>query len=315
LLAFSRQQVIHPSVFDVNAVVNSMDQMLRRVISEQVQLQCRLSPDPVWVRADSSQLEQVLLNLVVNARDALQSGGGDISVETAAVELDDDGARRLATEAEPGSYVRLRVADNGVGMDEPVRSRVLEPFFTTKSDGTGLGLSMVYGIVRQSGGHVDIVSTRNVGTSVDVYLPLVVPEVANLGGPETHAANVENSTPATLLFVEDEDGVRKVVEQMLSRSGYRVITARNGREALEIARPQLDRIDLLLTDVVMPEMGGPELAEALLALKPDLGVLFVSGYAAGGPGTSTLPKDAEILLKPFDTAVLVSTVDELLNQR
>jgi CheY-like chemotaxis protein len=255
----------------------------------------------------------VLLNLVVNARDAMR-GGGDLTVETAVVELDEEGARRLGGDAVPGAYVRLRVADTGVGMEEPVRSRVLEPFFTTKSDGTGLGLSMVYGIVRQSDGHVDIVSTRGEGTTIDVFLPRVMPHEHHAPEDVGPPREKRRSTPATLLFVEDEDGVRKVVEQMLVRSGYRVITARNGREGLEIARPQLDRIDLLVTDVVMPEMSGPELAEALRALKPGLGVLFVSGYADGGPGSTRLPADAALLLKPFDAALLVDKVDELLDR-
>jgi PAS domain S-box-containing protein len=312
LLAYSRQQVLTPQVLDLTAVVEQLGGMLRRLIGEDVRLVIRHAAHGAHARVDRSQIEQVILNLVVNARDAMPRGG-TLTIATRAVTID-DGLDRERLDLEPGSYVALSVQDTGVGMDAEVRRRAFDPFFTTKEPGkgTGLGLSTVYGIVRQSGGSTELESVPHAGTTVRVYLPRVTAPP----GPtaEAVAVPVVAGSVGTILVVEDEQLVRNLVSRTLKRAGYSVLVAEDGLDALTVARRHTGMIDLMVTDVIMPRMGGRELSERLLRERPGLRVLFVSGYAnelldiAGslGPGT-------EYLQKPFTPSVLLARVRELVS--
>jgi two-component system cell cycle sensor histidine kinase/response regulator CckA len=275
LLAFSRKQMLQPSAVDVSVVVRGIEKMLRRMVREDIELRLQLLPDAGRAFVDPSQLEQVIMNLVVNARDAMP-GGGNITVETSSVVLDDAYAASHAGVA-PGVYVLLTVTDTGIGMDRATQDRVFEPFFTTKEvgKGTGLGLSTVYGIVAQSGGHIWLYSELGRGTTFKVYLPRTdrVTEAATDVQP---LASLRGSE--TILLVEDEAPVRDVVRSILGKSGYHVLEAQNAGDALLICEQFKARIHLLLTDIVMPRMSGRDLAERLTRTRPEMRVLFVSGY-------------------------------------
>jgi signal transduction histidine kinase/ActR/RegA family two-component response regulator len=274
LLAFSRQQVIRPEVSDMNAVVETTLGMLERLLGDDILLEYRLDPQLASILVDRSQLSQVILNLAVNARDAM-AAGGTLAIQTQNCELDADYAA-AHTEVSAGQHVLLQVTDSGVGMDEETRGRIFDPFFTTKNEGTGLGLSTVYGIVKQNRGHINVYTEPGIGTTFKVYFPTtdapIVPrvapvEVGSLRGSET------------ILLVEDHELVRALVAKLLQSYGYTVLIAANGEEALEIAAAQQgSTIDLLLTDVVMPLMNGREVAEKLTVILPKLRVLFTSGY-------------------------------------
>ena len=269
LLAFSRRQMLQPVYLDLNEIVSSLDSMLRPLIREDVELVTCLAPGLGSVNADRSQLEQVIVNLVVNARDAMPRGG-QLAIGTEAVELDARAAWRLAVE--PGSYVRLWVSDTGVGMDEALRASIFEPYFTTKGErgGSGLGLATVHGIVHQSGGAIEVESEPGEGTTFSVYLRLVERE------PERAPRTDEVEAPAgsgTILLVEDEEPVRQLAERALGAAGYTVVVAGSGGEALELAGDRADGFDLVVTDVVMPGMSGPEFAERLRAVHPRTRVL------------------------------------------
>jgi signal transduction histidine kinase len=275
LLAFSRQQVLTLKVLDLNEVVSGANLMLRRLLGETVDLSVRLAPEPAPIRADVGQLDQVVMNLAINARDAMPDGG-QLTIETTHVVLDAEFARQHLGIA-PGPHVMLAVSDTGLGMDREVQSRIFEPFFTTKErgKGTGLGLSTVLGIVQQTGGSIWVYSELGQGTTFKVYIPrarggaapdVQLPSTTTLRGSET------------VLLVEDQDEVREVARQILRRLGYEVLEAPSAAEALAIGARPGQRIDLLLTDVVMPQMSGRELAERLVPLRPDLRVLFMSGY-------------------------------------
>ena len=275
LLMFSRQQVLEPQVLDLNEVIGKMQQMLRRMVGEDVALAMFVDPSLGGVKADRGSLEQVIMNLVVNARDAMPTGG-QVTIGARNAEFDrESGGTPVGLE--PGRYVMLEVTDTGIGMDAVTQARIFEPFFTTKAKdkGTGLGLSTVFGIIQQSGGTVCVSSEVGRGTTFKAYLPRVN-EVPTAVQPAT-AISTSRGTE-TILLTEDDDQVRAATRNMLQRSGYLVIEARNGGEALLICEKRSDAIHLLLTDVVMPLMSGPELARRLVALRPDMRVLCMSGH-------------------------------------
>jgi PAS domain S-box-containing protein len=312
LLAFSRKQVLAPVVLRLNDLVENVEKMLRRVIGEDVQLVTRLDPAGGNVRADPGQLEQVIVNLAVNARDAMPNGG-TLTIETAGVELDGSYAERHAM-VPPGRYTMLAVGDTGVGMDVATRERIFEPFFTTKEKGkgTGLGLSTVYGIVKQSAGYIWVYSEPSVGTTFKVYLPRVE-EAASAIPVRSMESPVAPGTE-TILLVEDEPAIRALSRRVLETSGYRVLDSGRGTDALERARAEKEPIDLLLTDLVMPNMGGAELASRLQELHPEIRVLFMSGYTDDAVVRSGLLGTGRAFLqKPFTPQNLARKVRELLD--
>jgi two-component system cell cycle sensor histidine kinase/response regulator CckA len=313
LLAFSRKQVLRPTVLDVNAVVRDMERILQRVIGEHISLHTKLDPELACVLADASQLEQVIMNLAVNSRDAMPAGGR-ITIETANVPLDTELA--LAhPEAEQGIHALLAVSDTGQGMTPDVKAHLFEPFFTTKEvgKGTGLGLATVYGIVRQSGGFIAVDSEPGRGTRFRLYFPSAEPEAPEVAhaSPEPAAAG-----SGTVLLVEDEPGVRHLARDVLSRYGYRVIEAADGAEALRLAEGHAEPIDLLLTDVVMPGMSGAELAARFRALHPGVPVLYASGYADEAVVSHGVRHEGmPFLQKPFEPDDLVRRVREVLDSK
>jgi PAS domain S-box-containing protein len=311
LLAFARRQVIDPRAIDLNVTTHSMDKMLRRLIGEDIEL-ATVPGDGLWtVWADSGQVQQVLVNLVVNARDAMPKGGR-LTVETRNVTLDAEYAARHAGVV-PGDYVMLAVSDTGHGMSPEVAAHVFEPFFTARPSGTGtgLGLATCYGIVKQAGGSIWVYSEPDHGTTFKLYLPRVkrVADTAPANEPEHVGGGVER-----ILLVEDEDSVRTIAARTLRDAGYTVLEASNGEEALLVAADRLDSIDLVVTDVVMPQMGGRDLAERLLALRPDLKILFTSGYTEDGIVTrGVLDRGVSFLPKPYDRSSLTRRVRSVLD--
>jgi nitrogen-specific signal transduction histidine kinase/CheY-like chemotaxis protein len=312
LLAFSRRQVLQPQVLDLNALVENLDKFLRRLIGEDIDLRVHASPDLWLVSADSGQVEQVIMNLAVNSRDAMPTGG-KLTIETGNVVLDAAYAQRHIA-VTPGEYVMLAVSDTGTGMDEETQARIFEPFFTTKASGkgTGLGLSTVYGIVKQSGGNIWVYSEVGRGTTIKIYLPResvsvlpprqVRPETTDLQGTET------------ILLVEDEDPVRALAAKILRGLGYQVMEAKLGREAITIADAHDAGIDLLLTDVVMPGYSGADLARKLAESRPALKVLFMSGYTDEAIiHHGVLDANIAYLQKPFTPDVLAAKVREVLS--
>jgi len=314
LLAFSRQQVSQPRVLNLNDVVNEIGSMLGRLIGEDVELVLLPDPDLGYVMADPGQMEQVLMNLAVNARDAMPRGGR-LTIETSNVELADDFPHRFAYDVRPGPYVMISVTDTGVGMDKEVQKRIFEPFFTTKEKGkgTGLGLSTVYGIVQQSGGYIWVDSRLGQGTTFKIYLPRV-----QAGPVEVEPVTVSPTSATgseTILVVEDEPAVRALICKTLRKNGYTVLEAVNGRDALRAASEHRGPLDLVLTDVVMPEMGGKELAERLSVSRPDTMIVFMSGYAESEIVHNGVLKPGTILLeKPFTPDSLARKVREVLDK-
>jgi two-component system, cell cycle sensor histidine kinase and response regulator CckA len=312
LLAFSRQQMLEPRVVDLNGIVAGLEKMLRRLIGDDVALSVLAAPAVAAVLADPSQLEQVIVNLVVNARDAMP-GGGALAIEIANVELDGSPHGGVA----PGPYVALKVTDTGHGMDAATRSRIFEPFFTTKEQGrgTGLGLSSVYGIVTQSGGHVVVRSAPGAGTTFTLNFPRAQGAVEVEPGLEAQSARpVRLQGSETILLVEDEDQVRATVRTILQRSGYKVLEAKNGGEAFLVCEQFAEKIDLLLTDVVMPRMSGPELAVRLATLRPDLRVLYMSGHAQDGALRDGVARGtAAFLQKPVTPEALLTKARDVLD--
>ncbi len=312
LLAFSRRQVLQPQVLDLNAVVRDMEKMLRRLIGEDIALVTVVDPGLTRIKADRSQIEQVIMNLAVNARDAMPDGG-KLTIETTDMYLDREYAQQHAA-VTPGHYVMLAVTDSGCGMDDETRKRIFEPFFTTKKvgEGTGLGLSTVYGIVKQSGGNIWVYSEPGQGTTFKVYLPRVTGEVE----PEEAKAGPEKSLQGTetVLLVEDEEVVRELARRILTLYGYRVLEAANGGEALLICENRKEPIHFLLTDVVMPGMSGRELHERLAQLRPGMKSLYMSGY----PDTAILHRRAlepgmAFIQKPFSPEALARKVRAVLD--
>jgi CheY-like chemotaxis protein len=310
LLAFTRQQILAPRRVDLNDVIGNVDRMLRRLIGEDIELTTVLDPTLSDVEVDPRQIEQVVMNLAVNARDAMPRGGR-LSIETCEVEVDD----RFAA-AHPGlhvgRYVRLTIRDNGTGISAEVQRRLFEPFFTTKGvgKGTGLGLSVVLGIVRQSGGSIAVESTVGEGTSFRIFLPLA--QAGLESEPDSDVSTLPRGSE-TVLLVEDDASVRAMIARVLRSAGYTVLVASGGADATRIANDWRGRIDALLTDVVMPGSNGRETAEALLRTRPELKVLYVSGYTddavvRGGVERATV----DFLQKPFTPSELVRKVREVL---
>ena len=315
LLAFSRRQVMRATVVDMNGIVSGMEAMLGRLIGEHVCLETRLSPDTRPVVADQGQLEQVIMNLVVNARDAMPDGG-QLTIETAAVTLDGEYGRSHGAAIAPGEYTMVAVSDTGCGMDAETQSRIFEPFFTTKGPGrgTGLGLSTVYGIVKQSGGYVWLYSEPKRGTTFKVYLPAAARIARSVAAPRTVTPPPRRGTE-TLLVVEDEPAVRELTCEALRRHGYTVIEAVDGVDAVEAALERLNEIAMVVTDVVMPRMSGPQLAQALGVRAPAMKILYVSGYTDTGiVKQGLLEPGVRFLQKPFSPLALARTVRELLDQ-
>jgi len=311
LLAFSRKQSSEPSIVDLNHLISDTQKMLRRLIGEDIALETSLAPDLSPVKVDPSQLDQVVLNLAVNARDAMPNGGR-LTIKTSNVELDRETAKSCP-DVPAGRYVVLVVNDTGCGMGAEVRARIFEPFFTTKGigKGTGLGLAVVHGIVKQSGGHIAVHSEPGAGTSFEIYFPTA-------RGRSVRTSPVRQTRGArgfeTVLFVEDEDALRRLGSVSLESYGYSVLTAANGDEALRLAEGNGRKVDLLLTDVVMPGMSGCELAMALRNRRPDLRVLFLSGYTEDTIMHRGVVAGATFLSKPFSPAALATKVRQVLDQ-
>ena len=314
LLAFSRQQVVEPTLFCLTDLVVEMDKLFRRLIGEDIQFATRSEPDLGTVKMDRGQLEQVLMNLVVNARDAMPEGG-KITIETSNVTLDAEYPRHHAG-VTPGEYVMLAVSDSGVGMSEEVKTRLFEPFFTTKESGkgTGLGLATCFGIAQQAGGHIGVYSEEGVGTTMKVYLPRRR-DVAAAASRHLERASVRGVE--TILLVEDEPAVRRVSARMLEGQGYRVLLASSGEEALRVVEDGREPIHLLLTDVILAGgMSGRVLAERVRALRPELKVLFVSGYTSDVTILhGLLEQGVTLVQKPFTAESLNRTVREVLDAK
>jgi two-component system, cell cycle sensor histidine kinase and response regulator CckA len=311
LLAFSRRQVIQPKALDLNVLVANMDRMLRRVIGEHIELETVLSPGLGGVKADAGQLEQVIMNLAVNARDAMHKGG-KLSIRTSNVDVNHLSHGRADVRA--GSYVRLTIADTGKGMDAEMMVHLFEPFYTSKETGkgTGLGLSTVYGIVKQSAGEIVVESRVGHGSTFDIYLP----RTEAVGESASSAVGVDQirAGSETVLLVEDEVGVRQLVCEMLQRLGYTTLEASSGQEALNVFNRHLGTIDLLITDVIMPQMSGRELAQRLKATHPELKVLYISGYTDDMLAHhGVLESNVYLLPKPFAPDALARKLRELLD--
>ena len=314
LLAFSRQQVFERQILDLNVVLRDMQPLLARIIRESIHFELDLGKQVGSIRIDRSQLAQVILNLVANARDAMTSGGR-LRVETCNVELDESYTREHV-DVRPGSYVQLSVTDSGSGMDRETVSRIFEPFFTTKEHGrgSGLGLATVYGIVRQSGGHVWVYSEPGLGTTFKIYFPRVIE--ASDSPPRRVLADAASSASETILLVEDSRLLAKVTRDFLVSDGYDVLMAANPREAFRISESHHAPIHLLLTDVVMPDINGRELAEQLLARRPEMKVLYMSGYTNGILLEHAFrAEDSAFIEKPFSHDALSRKVRHMLNPR
>jgi two-component system, cell cycle sensor histidine kinase and response regulator CckA len=312
LLAFSRKAMMQSKVLDLNQAIVGVEPMLRRLIRENVELVAYLNSEPMNVKADPTQLEQVIMNLVINARDAIDSAG-TVTIETSRVRFDAETAR-LHGKAEPGEYAMMAVSDTGRGMSPETQERIFEPFFTTKElgQGTGLGLATVYGIVKQSRGTILVYSEEGVGTTIRIYLPLVGLPIKSEPEPESQQSV---SGSGTILLVEDDEQVRNVACEVLRKRGYQVEPASNGEEAERLAR-KLPRIDLLVTDVVMPKMGGRELAATLSERHAALKVLFISGYTENAAiQIASLNRGVQHLAKPFSPDSLARKVNQILAQK
>jgi len=314
LLAFSRKQVIKPIALDLNQIIQETDKMLKRLIGEDIELYMALEPQLWKVNADPGQIDQVIMNLAVNARDAMPRGG-KLTIETANVELDKKYLRAHAVEEQPGPYVRLSMSDTGIGMDEEIRPHIFEPFFTTKQmgKGTGLGLSTVYGIIKQSGGFIWVYSEPEQGTSFKIYLPLGEGDIESREKEQIPVKGLSGSE--TVLIVEDDDALRTLATKVLQRYGYRVLEAREGEEALRVTDEHEGPIQLMLTDVVMPGMDGRELAERLQPLHPEIKVIYMSGYTDDAIARhGILEPGLEFIQKPFSPEGLACKVREVLDK-
>jgi two-component system, cell cycle sensor histidine kinase and response regulator CckA len=316
LLAYTRQQVLEPRVIDMNRVVDDLLPTLRKIVGAEIEVTAVLSEPTSTVRADANQLEQIVIHVVENARDAMPHGGL-ISIQTSDQTLGPIEARRFAYPVTPGRYVRLTISDTGHGMSPDVAARVFEPFFTTHGNEgkPGLGMSSTYGIVKQSGGYVWVESEVGVGTSISIYLPYQESKEALDSDGALNLPALRTDGPATILIVEDNPGVRSTVVKVLMRRGFGVLEASDGREALRTADGYPSSIDLLLTDVMMPHMDGRELVENLRKSRPEMRVLFMSGYAQeASMRTEYFDAGDSFIAKPFEPDMLVARISDILGQ-
>jgi PAS domain S-box-containing protein len=312
LLMFSRQQALEPKVLDLNEVVSNIAKLLRRLIGEDITQVLSLHPELGRVKIDPGQMEQIIMNLAVNARDAMP-GGGQLTIETRNVELDNTSACKYAL-AQPGSYVMLAVSDTGCGIDADTQTRMFDPFFTTKGPGkgTGLGLATIDGIVKQSGGNIGVYSELEKGTTLKIYLPRVE-KTSELSEQQPASTEILHGSE-TILLLEDEEMVRALAQAILERCGYRVLVGRNVHDALRFAQESPGTIHLLLTDTIMPVMNGPELAKRFLSIHPETKVLFMSGYTDKVIGNlGGLEPETALLQKPFTPQTLAEKVREVLD--
>jgi nitrogen-specific signal transduction histidine kinase/CheY-like chemotaxis protein len=311
LLAFARRDVVQPLVIDLNEAVRGVEEILRRTLGADMELVFALADGLSPVLADPGQIEQVMVNLAVNARDAMPNGG-TLSVETANVDVDAESVAGGATEP-PGRYVRLRVSDTGTGMSPDVIAHAFEPFFTTKrsGEGTGLGLATVYGIVAQADATIAIQSELDAGTTFTIMIPVTEEVATTVDEPTPYERTPKGET---VLIVEDQDALREVTERIFTRNGYRVITAANGPAAIALVRKHRGEIHLLVTDVVMPHMLGREVAERISALRPEIEVLYMSGYARPVLASQgRLEPGVTLIDKPFSEAALLAKAGQVLN--
>ncbi len=312
LLAFSRRQVMRPRVIEANELLRGADRMLRRLIGEDIELTLSLGAGAGNIKADPGQLEQIIFNLVINARDAMPDGG-KLTIETAVRHLDENYAR-MHIGVQPGDYVLIAVSDTGHGMDAETRRHIFEPFFTTKEQGkgTGLGLATVYGTVKQSGGDIWVYSEPGRGTTFKIYFPRV-DEAASSG--DSGQSSIPRHGVETILLVEDEKAVRELIAEMLKRQGYRILKAADPIEALEVSRRYQGTIHMLLTDVIMPQMSGRQLAGQLVPTRPGMKVLYLSGYTENAiVHHGVLEADVEFLAKPFSHHALSEKVRDVLDR-
>jgi PAS domain S-box-containing protein len=314
ILAFSRKQVLQPVVLDLNQIAAGVEKMLRRILGEDIDYLQVLAPDLGMVRADPGQIEQVLMNLVVNARDAMPKGG-KLTIETRNVDLDEEYAARHVA-VKPGRYVQFAVSDTGCGMDAATQTRIFEPFFTTKEKGkgTGLGLSTVYGIVKQSGGNIWVYSEPGQGTTFKIYLPRDLSSSKRVTGSRLAAVPTPSTGTETIVVAEDEEAMRNIAKRILGEAGYTVLTAATASDALLTCEAHQGKVHLLLTDVVMPQMSGRVLAERLVLARPGIKVIYMSGYADDAIlHHGTLAPGTHFIGKPFSAADLTKKVREVLD--
>ncbi len=312
LLTFSRRQVVQPKIMDVNKTILELSKMLNRLIGEHIELITNLNPDVWKIKVDPSQFEQVLLNLIVNARDAMPEGG-ELIIETQQVKLDKS-YQRFHPDVKPGDYVLIKVMDTGVGMTEEVQQRIFEPFFTTKEKGkgTGLGLATVYGVIKQNNGHIEVQSALGKGTTFFVYLPAVKAKSYQETGESSKTKSRGNGQQ--ILVVEDEYLVRELICDTLKNLGYKVLEAANGEQALKVFEQHADQIDLVLTDLIMPGMNGKKLAEILKQENPDVRLLFMTGYDDNAISKQGMvAEDIDYISKPFSPAKLAKKLEEVFS--
>jgi two-component system cell cycle sensor histidine kinase/response regulator CckA len=312
LLAFSRQRVMQPQILDLNALVNDMGKMLKRLIGMHIEITTNLAMELDRVKAEQSQIEQVIVNLVVNARDAMPEGG-KLQIETSNFEVNEKFASSFPF-LQPGPYVLLTVTDTGIGMDDNTRRHIFEPFFTTKGPGrgTGLGLATVYGVVKQSGGSVVVDSEPGKGSTFKIFLPQT--QESALTPVPDHSATKGSRGAATILLVEDEEALLNLAAERLTECGYTVLPARDGIHALEVARSFPGSIDLLLTDIMMPKMGGLSLARSMSELRPGIRIVFMTGHAERDASyREALRSGAESIQKPFSHEQLIRLIRHTLD--
>ena len=311
LLTFSRQQVLEPNILNLNSVITDVEKMLHRVIGEDIELVTVLDPDLGKVKADPGQIEQVILNLAVNARDAMPRGGM-LTINTHNITMDDAQSQSYSYPFRPGQYVLLTISDSGVGMDSATQARIFEPFFTTKEQGkgTGLGLATVYGVVKQSDGYIQVQSELGLGTIFKIYLPMAEGVAASEPAHTSVIPSLNGNE--TILLVEDEVALRILTRNMLERLGYTVLEAQDGPDARQISAQYKEEIQLLLTDVVMPGMNGRSLADCLAGDRPDMKVIYMSGHTGQKVGQDVLPVGCNFLAKPFSRRSLATKIREVL---